>query len=376
MPLSSHEWNSNQVVEAIDDIYQSALEFYSQHGLWSGQSDESLPSYSIYQGAAGTLWALVELSRSLGKSLPFDALKVCDDIHQLYLQYPDLEKVTPSLFLGESGILMIRHLISPTTETELKLYELVKDNEENIVLEALWGSPGTILIASWFCQKGRGQAIETQKWIELYRSNASWLIERLKSEVEKGEDLWMQDIYGHQLRFLGAGHGYMGNIYGLFKRQDLLTSEQRDFLLSHTEEVLRKYSMSEGELTNWPIRIDESEKVLVQWCHGAPGIITALKNFPADEKLLLSAGELTWSAGPLNKGVGICHGTDGNGFAFLQLYKRTGDRMWLERARAFAMHSLSQRTHTHSLFLGDLGLALYLRSCLDEDDRFPLLDYL
>ena len=46
------------------------------------------------------------------------------------------------------------------------------------------------------------------------------------------------------------------------------------------------------------------------------------------------AGELVWQAGPLTKGAGLCHGTAGNGYAFLALHGRTRDARWLERARA------------------------------------------
>ena len=82
---------------------------------------------------------------------------------------------------------------------------------------------------------------------------------------------------------------------------------------------------------------------MVQWCHGSPGVITSLGNFPRNysqeyEDLLQKAGKLVWEAGPLNKGVSLCHGTDGNGYAFLKLYKRTGD----------------------------IGLACYLISCIQK----------
>ena len=66
---------------------------------------------------------------------------------------------------------------------------------------------------------------------------------------------------------------------------------------------------------------------------------------PDDERLtelLLGGGELTWRAGPIRKGAQLCHGTAGNGYAFLKLFERTGDERWLERARAFAMHSIEQ----------------------------------
>ena len=62
--------------------------------------------------------------------------------------------------------------------------------------------------------------------------------------------------------------------------------------------------------------------------------------------------------------------------------QRTGDAVWLERARAFAMHAIEQvqrfaeRTGQtrHSLWTGDIGVALYLRDCLDGQARYPTLD--
>jgi hypothetical protein len=49
-----------------------------------------------------------------------------------------------------------------------------------------------------------------------------------------------------------------------------------------------------------------------------------------------------WRAGPLTKGPSLCHGTAGNGFAFLSLYQRSGDALWLSQARRFAMHAIEQ----------------------------------
>ena len=62
----------------------------------------------------------------------------------------------------------------------------------------------------------------------------------------------------------------------------------------------------------------------------------------------------------------------GNGYAFLKLFERTGDELWLERARGFAMHAIEQVERAraeygrgrHTLWTGDLGTALYLQSCL------------
>jgi hypothetical protein len=55
---------------------------------------------------------------------------------------------------------------------------------------------------------------------------------------------------------------------------------------------------------------------------------------------------------------------------------------WLERARAFAMHAAEQveRARTdhgrgrYTLWTGDVGVALYLASCIAADPAMPILD--
>ena len=92
------------------------------------------------------------------------------------------------------------------------------------------------------------------------------------------------------------------------------------------------------------------------------------------------ARELIWDAGPPSreKGAGLCHGTAGNGYAFLKTFERTGDEQWLGRARAFAMHALgagrAAAEPRYSLFTGGIGAALYTADCLDARARFPIVD--
>jgi len=75
-------------------------------------------------------------------------------------------------------------------------------------------------------------------------------------------------------------------------------------------------------------------------------------------------------------------GTAGNGYAFLRVFAVTGDELWLVRARQFAMHAIGQVQRAreqfgrgrYSLWTGDLGVALYLRSCLTGNPAFPSID--
>src|SRR6202008_1603627 len=102
-------------------------------------------------------------------------------------------------------------------------------------------------------------------------------------------------------------------------------------------------------------RPGKSTDIRTQWCHGAPGIVASLAGLaPSDDvltDLLVAGGELTWQAGPLVKGASLCHGTAGNGYAFLKLFERTDDELWLDRARAFAVHA-AQQVERHRMRYG------------------------
>ena len=78
----------------------------------------------------------------------------------------------------------------------------------------------------------------------------------------------------------------------------------------------------------------------------------------------------------------LCHGAPGNGFAVLKLYERTEELKWLDRARRFAMHAITQNerftreygARKFSLWTGDAGLAIYLWHCINETALLPTMD--
>jgi hypothetical protein len=192
-----------------------------------------------------------------------------------------------------------------------------------------------------------------------------------------------------RIRYLSAVHGFAGNVLALVKGWDWLSTEQRAMLADRVPRTLAMSAIPVPGGINWPTVLPRSGPAgLCQHCHGAPGIVTALANAPfaspAFDRLLIDGGECIWSAGPLTKGASLCHGTAGNGYAFLKLFARTGNPLWLERARAFAMVAVEQVEAAraalgrgrYSLWTGDIGTALYLRACLVEDATFPTIDVL
>ena len=174
----------------------------------------------------------------------------------------------------------------------------------------------------------------------------------------------------------------------------LLEPEEWTFWQGTIANTVRRTATWEGDAVNWApwllpspeqkARWEARPRWLMQWCHGSPGFVISLADFPGGEidDLLVAAGQATWAAGPLSKGSNLCHGTGGNGYAFLKLFKRTGQALWLDRARAFAMHGIEQVEAAaaqhgqlrYSLWTGDLGFAVYLWNCIRAEAAFPTLD--
>lgn len=228
-----------------------------------------------------------------------------------------------------------------------------------------------------------------EQWADHFRADAAALWRTLEHDVELGCSLWTQDLYGEQFRAIGAVHGFVGNSFPIIRGRHLLAAAEWDRWCRCIVHTVTRTAIREGGLANWPQTVGIPRRgrtaLLVQLCHGAPGVVNCLADLPDSEldDLLTEAGELIWVAGPLSKGAGLCHGTAGNGYAFLKLFRRTQNPLWLDRARAFAIYAIAQSErqleafglYRASLWTGDIGLAIYLWSCIQADDGFPTMDF-
>ncbi len=391
-PLAASAWDETRARAAIRAI---AADMERALGAGDGWPPHPLdddkataPHHSLYLGASGALWALWHLAREGAIELGFDPRERIARVPAHYAATPDTEEVVPSYFLGEAGILLVAWRMTGDAALADRLHDAIARNIPNPTNEALWAAPGT-MVAAWHMLQWTGEA----RWRELYRANVEhvWSLWRPSEHVPCM--LWTQDLYGSIVQLLGAGHGFVGNVYGLAIGASELGPERMAELVARCTRTLSVTALRDGDCANWPPGVGPPRpgrsKVLVQWCHGAPGIVTSLAGLPRGtspelDALLVAAGELTWQAGPLAKGAGLCHGTAGNGYAFLALHTRTGDPVWLERARAFAMHAIAQQEAMHgqygrgryTLWTGDPGLAVYLWHCVRGAGGIPSLDVL
>ena len=69
----------------------------------------------------------------------------------------------------------------------------------------------------------------------------------------------------------------------------------------------------------------------------------SLQSYGEDKYLdaALGCGDVIWERGLLKKGYGLCHGVAGNAYAFLALYRVTGDAKHLARAQKVGIFNVA-----------------------------------
>ena len=356
-PLVAEPWDEARAREAIRVIVAETEDAFADgwatHPLDVDEPWEATTRFrAVYLGGAGVVDALHRLDRRGFVERRRDYVPYLEQSLAALPDVPD-EDSERSLWAGETGVRLVLQRLAPSEENLSRLAELIAANAQDERCELMWGSPGTILA-------GRELGLDVSASVEWLRG-------------QRDEDgLWTQRLHGRSSRCIGPAHGFAGCALALGDGE-------------RVGETLEQFAVEEDGLVNWKsyahTALDGSRDGMIrtQWCHGAPGIVATLAPF-MDEAPAVAGGELTWVAGPLRKGGGLCHGTAGNGYAFLALLERTGDERWLERARAFAMHSIAQVEAArasygrgrHTLWTGDPGTALYLADCVDGGGGLPL----
>jgi len=359
-PLTDGPWDEARARDGIAAIVADADAAFDPDALWPAHEWDgwhaTLPLKNLYVGAAGVIFALDDLRGRGFAETRLDLSGAALRALELWRAEPDYMAGEPlpeppesALLTGETGILLVACRLGHRLDDDL--HARIRANLVNEAEDLMWGTPGTLVAAL------------ATDWDDVARESADALASR---RDEHG--LWTQRLWGASFQGVGTVHGLAGNVRALLQVED----PRNDSLRTESAAALARAAMRDDGLANW------SGEGKLQWCAGAPGVVSAARDY-LDEELLRAGAELVWRAGPpgAEKGHGICHGTSGNGFALLAAFERTQDELWLDRARRFAVHALAQAAlmpGRYSLFTGGPGTALFAAACVDADARYPLLE--
>lgn len=388
-PLQSHHWNPDSLRTRLEELTTELWSQFSDENLWPEHPEDldwspKVPMTSLFWGAAGTAWALLFLSeKGFGRDSSRPAPALMKRLTELSRRSPDTPANAPGYLCGRAGILAVQERFAPSPEGRAELLHALDETIKRPENELMWGAPGALVASRLLYEQ-----TEDDAFLVPLRKAARHLLKTWQPDTARNVFTWSQELYGRHSRYLGPVHGSMGNAFALLHAGASLTDGESELVIERTQDLIERTAIREDGLANWPPQTSPDSKAsLLQWCHGAPGVIMAASALPVGrkptlERTLLEAGELIWKAGPLRKPFGLCHGTAGNGYALLKLFRRTGQEVWLRHARAFALHALHQSdtqakihgSRRAGLWTGDAGLCFYLWSCLEGDDRWPMLE--
>jgi hypothetical protein len=392
-PLQRPEWDPDAALRMIQRIVRTTEDAFAGDAGWpihplDANGRDRDPVFNLYFGAGGVVWALHDLQAAGAATLERSYAEYVHAFigHNASWQRSARldERDRASYLMGDTGLLLLDYALNARAQTAAQIERLIAGNLDHPARELMWGAPGTML-ASLFMHERTGEP----RWATLYRASAHELQSQLHWSSAHRCHYWTQELYGQTTTYLDAVHGFVATAAAITKGRHLFEPAEWNTWQQCIVATARNTALREDGIANWPPLLDETQTrtaaqpLLMQFCHGAPGFVICLADVPSRDldDLLVAGGEATWAAGPLAKGSNLCHGTGGNGYAFLYLYARTGDARWLARARAFAMHGIAQ-TEAHarkygrlrySLWTGDPGFAVYLLHCVRANGRFPTL---
>jgi len=371
------------IPQAVAISRTRVLEKAEPNGLWMRGEVLPAPSASLHYGAVGvayTLGRLAFLSESddfLTSARAWIDRALAETGSERAFADPE-GKVAPrrvedlSISFGQAGVHAVRALGALVTgkdhlESEAVDQFLRCGSGSSKPWDVTDGVAGYIL-ASARLLRSEQQHASSKLLIDSARRHLRGLWRHLDREPPIGETMGP----------LGMAHGWAGFLYATLAWCRAEPAEL-PASLGHRLRELAGLAQPAGRGLVWPWRFPVAESgeeaFMAGWCNGSAGHVflwTLAAEALGEEVFLELAVGAGWNAWESSQREGsLCCGLVGRAYALLRLYRSTGESPWLERARDLAELAATEgrfeRRYPHSLFVGELGLAL-LAADLERPD--------
>jgi serine/threonine-protein kinase len=173
-----------------------------------------------------------------------------------------------------------------------------------------------------------------------------------------------------QIRHLGIAHGWAGLLYATLLWHRSARTELPVQTQKHLEELAALTEpIGRGARWKWLLDPDPGHKTyqyMPGWCNGSSGYIhlwTLAHRVFGDDRYLNLAEQAAWNAWEEAGGIhNLCCGLAGCAYGLLNLFRYTGENVWLERARVLAERAATaggkSDLPSYSLYKGMLGVAV------------------
>jgi serine/threonine-protein kinase len=171
------------------------------------------------------------------------------------------------------------------------------------------------------------------------------------------------DRFIRKIKYLGVAHGVAGILYATLRFSRAAGEPPPPDIMIRLKQLADAGLTPAGDRA-WPVLYGQ-DRFVGGWCNGTAGFVhlwCEAADALGDASFLDLAAEASVGMdirqnGPVSH---LCCGTAGQGFAFLRLYSRTGDKRWQAAARdclpAAADPARFFLNGEHSLYKGEIGL--------------------
>lgn len=301
----------SEVDESLSELLTNVVEQFPPQDAWSKLSSTGVGG--LYCGPTGIAY----LFMNLDKSKPGFEINSKPSLEwaELYLsgERPD-EPPTPKLcgvFSEELSFCAVAGALRKDMSNVQRLVDhatRLAESREGFC-EYCYGRAGLLyllrLVRSWFPESA-----------DLVNPAIKLLIENILAAGPP----WILEFNNVKHDFVGPGHGRMGVLVQIVLSDPTYAPQLEQLLV----EILDLQANDGNWPSWWPGSEGIKDRDLVQWCHGAPGMVqslVAIREFypalgPRIDEAIAKGRELTWKKGLLVKEPNMCHGTTGNAFAF------------------------------------------------------------
>jgi serine/threonine-protein kinase len=369
---------------ALDRLVQRTLAAADLDGPWLRQGLGHAPLASINYGAAGLGLGLLSMSLARGDShlLALADLwtrRAAREIGRDEAFYnPEIElgrevvgESTP--YHTESGVhaaaaLVARAQGDPYAQGEAIERFLAASERPTSGLDLTLGRAGTLMGAALLLDALPGKALDPAPLLAQGDAALADLWRALDAKPPIAEA---------DVDYLGIAHGWAGFLYATLLWCGAAGREIPAGVERRLDE-LAALAVPAGRGLQWPwtLKTRGRGEAMPGWCNGACGYVflwtLAHRTFGRQEHLDLALGAAFEAFDAPDVHGSLCCGIAGRGYALLNLYRATGDRVWLERARDLAERAADagrgDERYPHSLWKGELGLAT-LALDLEQPER-------
>ena len=341
------------------------------------------PKASLTYGAAGVAYALYRIACSRQDA---DLLSLADVWCRRALSDPDNAEnyynseieITPEI-VGQiapyhtlSGVYAVQALVShamcdvASRATALEGF-IAASQKPCGNLDLALGRSGTLLVGSLLLDTfGDGDMLPSGPLVAF----GNQTMESVWQEIDKQPPI----REGAVITYPGIAHGWAGILYAALCWHESSASELPSRLEERLQQLMECAEPS-GRGVRWPWVLAQGRQgrpasYMPGWCNGTAGHIflwTAAHRVFQDDAYLRLAEKAAWHAWESTNSISnLCCGFAGQAYGLLNLYKHTGETLWLERARDLASRAAAWDTDNYtafkmapeSLYKGEMGVAV------------------